>query len=128
MDIAGAQVLEFVDTGFTGTNVERPGFQEMIELVRCGRINCIVVKDFTRFARNTLESGYYIEKVFPLYRVRFIAVGDRFDSSDYIDGTGGVDVAFKFLMNEYYSKDLSKKVKSAKHMCEGPYRNKGRGR
>ena len=88
----------------------------MIELVRCGRINCIVVKDFSRFARNALESGYYIEKVFPLYRVRFVAVGDRFDSADYRDGTGGIDVAFKFMMNEYYSKDLSKKVKSAKHV------------
>jgi len=116
MDIPGAQVLEFVDNGFTGTNVERPGFQEMIELVRCGRINCIVVKDFSRFARNALESGYYIEKVFPLYRVRFVAVGDRFDSADYKDGTGGIDVAFKFMMNEYYSKDLSKKIKSAKHI------------
>lgn len=116
MDLPGAQVLEFVDNGYTGTNVERPGFQEMIELVRCGRINCIVVKDFSRFARNALESGYYIEKVFPLYRVRFVAVGDRFDSSDYKDGTGGIDVAFKFMMNEYYSADLSKKIKSAKHI------------
>jgi len=116
MDLPGAQVLEFVDNGFTGTNVERPAFQEMIELVRCGRINCIVVKDFSRFARNALESGYYIEKVFPLYRVRFVAVGDRFDSSDYKDGTGGIDVAFKFMMNEYYSKDLSKKIKSAKQI------------
>ncbi len=114
MDIPGAQILEFVDNGFTGTNVERPGFQEMIELVRCGGINCIVVKDFSRFARNAIESGFYIEKVFPLYRVRFIAVGDRFDSNDYIDSIGGIDVAFKFMMNEYYS-DLSKKVKSAKH-------------
>ena len=116
MDIPDAQVLEFVDNGFTGTNVERPGFQEMIELVRCGRINCIVVKDFSRFARNALESGYYIEKVFPLYRVRFIAVGDRFDSNDCMDGTGGIDVAFKFMLNEYYSDDLSRKVKSAKHV------------
>ena len=115
MDIPGAQILEFVDNGFTGTNVERPGFQEMIELVRCGGINCIVVKDFSRFARNAIESGFYIEKVFPLYRVRFIAVGDRFDSNDYIDSIGGIDVAFKFMMNEYYSSDLSKKVKSAKH-------------
>jgi DNA invertase Pin-like site-specific DNA recombinase len=116
MNMPGAQVLEFVDNGFTGTNVERPGFQEMIEFVRCGRINCIVVKDFSRFARNALESGYYIEKVFPLYRVRFIAVSDRFNSSDYKNGIGGIDVAFKFMMNEYYSADLSKKIKSAKHV------------
>ena len=116
MNMPGAQILEFIDNGFTGTNVERPAFQEMIELVRCGRINCIIVKDFSRFARNALESGYYIEKVFPLYRVRFIAVSDRFDSNDYKDGTGGIDVAFKFMMNEYYSADLSKKIKSAKRV------------
>ena len=116
MDIPNATILEFVDNGFTGTNVERPAFQEMIELVRCGKVNCIVVKDFSRFARNAFESGYYIEKVFPLYRVRFVAVSDRFDSSDYKDGTGGMDVAFKFMMHEYYSTDLSKKVKSAKRV------------
>jgi DNA invertase Pin-like site-specific DNA recombinase len=115
MDLPNARILEFVDNGYTGTNVERPAFQEMIELVRCGRVNCIIVKDFSRFARNAPESGYYIEKVFPLYRVRFIAVGNRFDSSDYKDGTGGIDVAFKFLMNEYYSKDLSTKIKSSLH-------------
>jgi len=112
MDLPGAKILEFVDNGFTGTNVERPAFQEMIELVRCGRINCIVVKDFSRFARNAFESGYYIEKVFPLFRVRFVAVSDQFDSSIYKDGAN-MEVAFKFLMNEYYSHDLSKKVKSA---------------
>ena len=115
LDIPGSSVLEFVDNGFTGTNVERPGFQEMIELVRCGRVNCIVTKDFSRFARNEMENGFYIEQVFPLYRVRFIAVSDGFDSNDYMDGTAGIDVAFKFLMHEYYSKDLSKKVKTALH-------------
>jgi DNA invertase Pin-like site-specific DNA recombinase len=112
MDMPSANVLEFVDNGFTGTDVERPAFQEMIELVRCGRVNCVIVKDFSRFARHALESGYYIEKVFPLYRVRFIAVGDNYDSNDHKNGAG-IDVAFKFFMNEYYSKDLSRKIKSA---------------
>ena len=113
LDIPNATILEFVDNGYTGTSLERPGFQEMIELVRCGRINCIITKDFSRFARNELESGYYIEQVFPLYRVRFIAIGDDFDSKDHADGTGGIAAAFKFLKDEYYSKDLSKKVKAA---------------
>jgi len=116
LEMPNVTVLEFVDNGLTGTNVERSGFQEMIELVRCGRVNCIVTKDFSRFARNEMESGYYIEQVFPLYRVRFISVSDDFDSIKYKDGTGGIDVAFKFLMHEYYSKDLSKKVKTAKHV------------
>ena len=114
LGLPNTEILEFVDNGYTGTNTERPGFKEMIELVRCGKINCIVTKDFSRFARNELESGYYIEQVFPLYRVRFIAIGDNFDSANYADGTGGIDVAFKFLMHEFHSKDLSKKVRSAK--------------
>jgi len=116
LDIPNATVLEFVDNGYTGTNLKRPGAQEMLDLVRCGRVNCIITKDFSRFSRNAMESGYYIEQVFPLYRVRFIAVGDSFDSNDHMDGTGGIDVAFRFLMHEYYSKDLSKKIKSAKRV------------
>jgi DNA invertase Pin-like site-specific DNA recombinase len=113
MEIPNATVLEFVDNGFTGMNMERPALQEMLDLARSGRINCIIVKDFSRFSRNALESGYYIEQVFPLFQIRFISVSDRFDSNDYKNDTGGIDVAFKFLMHEYYSQDLSKKVKSA---------------
>jgi DNA invertase Pin-like site-specific DNA recombinase len=123
LDIPGATVLEFVDNGHTGTNLDRPAVQEMLEMVRCGKIHCIIVKDFSRFSRNAMESGYYIEQVFPLYRVRFIAIGENFDSNDYKDGTGGIDVAFRFLMHEHYSKDLSKKIKSAKRvlMRNGEY-------
>jgi len=123
MEIPNVTIMEFIDNGYTGTNMERPALQEMLELVRCGKVNCIIVKDFSRFSRNALESGYYIEQVFPLYRVRFISVSDGFDSNDYKDDTGGIDVAFKFLLHEYYSQDLSKKVKSAKHikMKRGEY-------
>jgi DNA invertase Pin-like site-specific DNA recombinase len=115
LDIPNAEVIEFVDNGYTGTNTDRPGFQDMIDRVRCGRVNCIVTKDFSRFARNAIESGYYIEQVFPLFRIRFIAVNEGFDSRDYKDGTGGMDMAFKFLLNDYYSTDLSRKIKSAVH-------------
>jgi len=114
--IPNATVLEFEDNGFTGTNLDRPAAQDMLELVRCGKVNCIIVKDFSRFSRDSMESGYYIEQVFPLYGVRFISVSDHYDSADYDGGTGGLDVAFKFMMHEYYSKDLSKKVKSALHV------------
>ncbi|MCL1877912.1 MAG: recombinase family protein, partial [Defluviitaleaceae bacterium] len=82
LQIPNATVIEFVDNGYTGTNMERPALQEMLSLVRSGRVNCIVVKDFSRFSRNALESGYYIEQVFPLYRIRFISVSDRFDSNN----------------------------------------------
>ena len=116
LDLPNTEIIEFVDNGHSGVNMERPAVQEMLELVRSGDINCIVVKDFSRFSRNAMDSGYFIEQVFPLYGVRFISVSDNFDSADYIGNTGGLDVAFKFLMHEYYVKDLSKKVKSAKRI------------
>ena len=114
--IPNATTIEFEDNGYTGTNLNRPGVQEMLDLVRCGKVNCIIVKDFSRFSRDSMESGYYIEQVFPLYGVRFISMSDHYDSEDYNGGTGGLDVAFKFIMHEHYSKDLSKKIKSAKHI------------
>ena len=114
LDIPNAKVMEFVDNGFSGTNFERPGVQELLDLVRNGKINCIAVKDFSRFGRNAIEMGYFIERVFPLYRIRFISVSDDFDSADYDGDTGGMEVAFKFLIHEYYSRDLSKKIKAAK--------------
>ena len=107
-------VREFVDNGFSGLNFERPAVQELLELVRDGKVCCILVKDFSRFGRNTIETGYFIERVFPLYRVRFISVSDHFDSAQHDGDTGGMEVAFKFLMSEYYSHDLSRKISSAK--------------
>ncbi|MDR1131336.1 MAG: recombinase family protein [Oscillospiraceae bacterium] len=113
-DMDGGEVLEFVDDGYSGLNFERPAVQELLELVREGKVNCILVKDFSRFGRDALETGYFIERVFPLFRVRFIAVSDGFDSFACEGGTGGMEVSFKFLINEYYSRDLSVKIRSAK--------------
>ena len=108
------EVLEFVDNGFTGTNFERPAVQELLELVRAGTVNCIAVKDFSRFGRNMIEAGYFLQRVFPLFRVRFIAVSNGYDSADHEGDTGGLDIAFKLLLNERYSRDLSKKIKASK--------------
>jgi len=115
MDMPDAKVLEFVDNGHSGLNFERPAVQALLELVQMGRANCIVVKDFSRFGRSMTENGYYIERVFPRCRVRFISVSDGFDSTEHDGGTGGLDVAFKFLIHEQYSFDLSRKITSAKH-------------
>ena len=117
------EVLEFVDNGYSGVNFERPAVQELLELVRQSKIDCIIVKDFSRFGRNSIETGYFIEQVFPLFRTRFISVGDNFDTNDYKEDTGGMAVAFKYLMHEYYSLDLSRKTKSAKYtkMKRGEY-------
>ncbi|BDF03552.1 recombinase family protein [[Clostridium] hylemonae] len=65
-----------IDNGHTGTNFERPTVQELLEMVQIGKINCILVKDLSRFGRNSIETGYFIERVFPLYHTRFISVGD----------------------------------------------------
>jgi DNA invertase Pin-like site-specific DNA recombinase len=90
LGIDDVEVLEFVDNGHTGTNFERPGVQELLALVKESKIDCILVKDFSRFGRNSIETGYFIERVFPLFRTRFIAVSDNFDSNDYKEDTGGV--------------------------------------
>lgn len=118
-----ANVLEFVDNGYSGTNFERPKAQELLEMVRNNKIECIIVKDFSRFSRNALEAGYFIEKVFPIFRTRFIAITDNYDSNNYKEDTGGVNVSFKYLINEYYSTDISNKTKSAAHikMNSGTY-------
>jgi len=113
MGMDNVKVLEFVDNGYTGTNYERPAFQEMLDLVRSGGLHCIVCKDFSRLGRNIIETGYFIEQVFPLYGIRLITISDNYDSDNYKGDTGGIDVAFKFLINEYYSKDLSNKVRTA---------------
>ncbi|MCL2222406.1 MAG: recombinase family protein [Oscillospiraceae bacterium] len=115
MEIAPTSVIEFVDNGHSGMNFERPAVQEMLELVRMGQINCIIVKDLSRFGREMIDTGYYLERVFPLYRVRLISVSDNYDSNDYEGSTGGLEVAFKHLIHEQYSLDLSRKIKAAKH-------------
>ncbi len=101
VDIPNATVLEFVDNGYTGTMIERPAIQEMLELAQCGRINCIIIKDFSRFSRNVTDSSYLIDRIFPLYQIRFISVSDGFDSNDYKGDTGGIDVAFKYVLNKF---------------------------
>lgn len=107
-------VSTFVDDGKTGTNFKRPGFEAMMEAVKNKKINCIMVKDLSRFGRNFLETGNYIENVFPFLNVRFIAVTDGFDSLT----SSASDMAFlmplKNMMNENYARDISIKERSAK--------------
>ena len=112
---AGMEVLEFVDNGYSGASFERPAVQELLGMVQEGKIGCIIVKDFTRFGRNSIEVGYFMEMVFPLYGVRFISINDDFDSAQLHGDTGGINVAFKYLISEFYSRDLSVKYKSAKY-------------
>lgn len=104
----------YTDLGKTGTNFSREGFQNMMQDVRQHRINCIVVKDLSRFGRNHIETGNYIEKIFPFLGVRFIAVTDRFDSMGISAERDVFGVNLKNLVNEMYAKDISMKVKAGK--------------
>lgn len=108
--------LEFCDDGFSGTNFDRPDFARMIECAKRGEISCIMVKDLSRFGRDYLEVGDYLEHIFPFLGIRFISVNDHYDSSKHAGKTIGMNIAFKNLVYDYYSKDLSKKVKSAMGM------------
>lgn len=125
LGIDNIEIIEYIDNGYTGTNFERPSVQRLLEDVKAFKIDCIMVKDFSRFGRNSIEVGYFTQQVFPLYNVRFISVSDYFDSDDHKGDTGGMAVTFKYLVNEYYSRDLSMKVKSAKDlkMRKGEYVN-----
>lgn len=104
---------EFCDDGYTGTNFERPGMQNMLERVRNGEINCIIVKDFSRFARDYIELGSYLEQIFPFMGVRFISINDNYDSNNYQGSIADIDINFKNLIYDLYSKDLSEKVRSS---------------
>lgn len=100
-----------VDDGFSGSSFERPAFQEMMDEVRAGRIDCIVVKDLSRFGRNYLEAGEYIERIFPFLGIRFIAVNDNYDSL-WSTPSDEWMLPFKNLVNEAYCKDSSVKIRS----------------
>ena len=103
----------FVDNGQTGTNFNREGFQNLMEAVKLGEIDCIVVKDLSRLGRDYIETGNYIEKVFPFLGVRFISVNDGYDSHDSAKNKDNLTVILKNLINDVYVKDISKKVRSA---------------
>ena len=101
-----------VDDGFSGSTFERPSFQKMIEDVKAGRTDCIIVKDLSRFGRNYLDAGEYIEKIFPFLGVRFIAVNDNYDSLGDKKASDDLIIPFKNLINEAYCRDISVKIRS----------------
>lgn len=103
----------YIDNGFTGTNFERPGFMRLMEDVRSGKVQCIVVKDLSRFGRDYLETGYYLETILPKLNVRFIAITDDYDSSRKEDREN-ISVPIKNMVNAMYAKDMSKKILAAK--------------
>lgn len=113
-ELKDCEQYEFFDDGYSGTNFDRPSFEKLIGLIKKGTINCVIVKDFSRFGRDYIELGDYLERIFPFMGVRFISINDHYDSLDYKGTTGGLDVVMKNIVYDYYSKDLSVKVMTAK--------------
>jgi len=125
-DFAGCEVIEELDDGRTGTNFSRPGVQRLIELARTGKVQCIIVKDLSRWGRNHIEVGDYLEQKFPEWGVSFISISDCYDSAVLGNGAvSGIDIGFRNLIYELYSQDLSEKVRSAKKSMakSGKYTN-----
>lgn len=101
-----------VDDGFSGSSFQRPAFQEMMADIKAGRTNCVIVKDLSRFGRNYLDAGEYIEKIFPFLGVRFIAINDGYDSAQERSCSDHLMIPFKNLINEAYCRDISIKIRS----------------
>ena len=102
----------YVDDGFSGSNFDRPEFNRMMCDIEAGRVNCVIVKDLSRFGRDYIESGRYIQKTFPALGVRFIALTDNYDSFTADAGTDSIVLPIKNFINDSYCRDISTKVKS----------------
>ena len=105
-------VQTYIDNGATGTNFHRPGFQQMLSDIEAGLINCVIVKDLSRLGRNVIDTGYYIERYFPMQKVRFIAVNDRYDSSSSDNAHDGIIIPLRNMINEAYALDIGRKIKA----------------
>ncbi|MDD3221000.1 MAG: recombinase family protein [Lachnospiraceae bacterium] len=115
-------VATYTDNGFTGTDFDRPAWQELMQKVQSGEVNCIVVKDLSRLGRNYIETGEFLEKICPFFGIRFIAVNDGFDT-ETVESNGQLSVSLSNIINDYYAKDISRKVSSAlrNKMEQGEY-------
>ncbi len=103
----------YIDDGFTGTDFNRPSFQRLLNDIKNGNINCVIVKDLSRLGRNYIEVGKYIEQVFPLFNIRFIAINDLVDSFKDPESTNTILLPFKNLINDEYARDTSIKIRTS---------------
>ncbi len=103
-------IKEYVDDGISGTTFDRPGFNKMLQDIEKGTINMVITKDLSRLGRDYIKTGHYIENYFPQNNIRYVAITDAIDT--YIDSTNNDITPFKAIMNDYYAKDISKKIRS----------------
>lgn len=113
-ELGGYQVMELCDDGYSGTNMERPGMEKLLDMAKKGLAGCIIVKDFSRFGRDYLTVSDYVDQIFPFMGIRFISINDNYDSAKCNGATSGVEIAFRNVLYGYYSQDLSMKVRSGK--------------
>ncbi len=104
--------MECVDDGYSGVDFDRPNFQRMMREIEAGAIDCVIVKDLSRFGRNFVEAGRYLDRIFPALGVRFIAVNDGFDSVNGRTSSDRILIPFKNLINDAYCRDISIKIRS----------------
>lgn len=112
-ELSRYEVVEFCDDGYSGTDMERPGMKKLLKEVKENNICCIIVKDMSRFSRDYIELGTYLNQIFPFMGLRFIAINDNYDSRENHGGTIELDTAFRTLLYDLYSKDISVKVKAS---------------
>lgn len=112
-EFSGYEYQEFYDDGYSGTTMERPGMRALLDGVRHDEISCVIVKDLSRFSRDYIEMGTYLEQIFPFLGIRFISISDHYDSEDYAGRPAEIDIGFKTLLADFYCKDISEKVKSS---------------
>lgn len=122
-ELARYEAAEFCDDGCSGTNMDRPAMQRLLREVKANQISCILVKDMSRFSRDYIEMGTYLNQIFPFLGIRFIAVNDHYDSREHCGGVIETDTAFRTLLYDLYSKDISVKVRAslANKCADGEY-------
>ena len=103
-------IKEYIDDGVSGTTFNRPGFNELLQDIENKTINMVITKDLSRLGRDYIKTGEYIENYFPEKNIRYVAITDGIDT--YIDSTNNDITPFKAIMNDYYAKDISKKIRS----------------
>lgn len=100
----------YEDNGKKGTNFDRPEFKRLMDDVRAGKVKCVLVKDLSRFGRDYIETGEYLEKIFPFLGIRFISITDSYDSLTAGDAEGALMIPLKNMINDVYAKDISRKI------------------
>ena len=116
-------VEEAQDDGYTGTNFDRPGFRSVLHAIQSKRVNCVIVKDISRLGRHFVMTSNYVERIFPEMGVRLICINDGYDSSAPDADSSALTLPLKMVMNDYYVKDISRKIRSSIHakMDSGEY-------